>query len=382
MKINHVIPSIDLSTGGPARSVTHLINSISAQNICDQIELNTLSSLDPIIKKFDFEKASILFHNSKYFGISKSLSKRLSFVSADLFHGHGLWEYPVHSMSKIALKRHIPYIITLRGMLEPWTLKQGALKKQIALSLYQKKDLNNADCIHVTGLMEFQNFRNLGYKNPIAVIPNGINIEDFFSDKPKKKKNPKEILFLSRIHKKKGIENLINAWSMIDKKIKKDWKINIVGNGELGYINMLKSMIYKAGMIDEIFIKKPVYGKDKIKLFREASLFVLPTFSENFGIVIAEALASFTPVITTKGTPWDKLHKTNSGWWISVGVEPLKLALENALTIDEKKLYKMGLNGRNLVEKEFSMQVVATKMIVLYDWLINNNRKPNFVHIT
>ena len=169
---------------------------------------------------------------------------------------------------------------------------------------------------------------------------------------------------------------------MIDKKIKKDWKINIVGNGELGYINMLKSMIYKAGMIDEIFIKKPVYGKDKIKLFREASLFVLPTFSENFGIVIAEALASFTPVITTKGTPWDKLHKTNSGWWISVGVEPLKLALENALTIDEKKLYKMGLNGRNLVEKEFSMQVVATKMIALYDWLINNNRKPNFVHIT
>ena len=132
-------------------------------------------------------------------------------------------------------------------------------------------------------------------------------------------------------------------------------------------------------MNGQIEIKKPVFGEEKIKLFREASLFVLPSFSENFGIVIAEALASYTPVITTKGTPWEELNKENAGWWINIGVEPLKKALEEAIGSSDKTFIEMGANGRKLVEDKYSMESVGKQMIHLYNWILNKGVKPKFI---
>ena len=284
-------------------------------------------------------------------------------------------------MSIISRKSNIPYIITPRGMLEPWSLKQSKCKKKLSMLLFQNKDLKNASCIHATAQMEVENIRKLGFKNPIAMIPNGVNIDEFPNETPNKINNPKKILFLSRIHKKKGIENLIQAWKLIDIEKRKSWMIEIVGNGEPDYINMLKKRIFKENLNDQIIIKKPVYGNDKIKLFREASLFVLPSFSENFGIVIAEALASFTPVITTKGTPWMDLQTYKCGWWIEIGVLPLKNNLEEALLKSNTELKVMALNGRKLIENKYSMEVVSRQMLNLYDWIITKKNKPNFVAI-
>ena len=116
-------------------------------------------------------------------------------------------------------------------------------------------------------------------------------------------------------------------------------------------------------------------------MFREASLFVLPTFSENFGIVIAESLASYTPVITTKGAPWEDLKIHNSGWWIDIGVEPLKEALTIAMQTNENDLFEMGVNGRKLIENKYSMASVAKQMLQLYQWILTKNNKPNFVDV-
>ena len=335
IKINHSINSIDKSTGGPARSVTHLIDSVLSENSALEIVLNTLESENPILNKFKSKKGSINFHQFGVFRYSNPLVQELKKLEVNLFHGHGLWQLPVHQMAKVARNKKVPYIITTRGMLEPWSLTQGKLKKQLALKLFQYKDLAKAACIHTTAQMEVESIRALGFKNPIAMIPNGVNIEDFPKTLPQKENKPKKILFLSRIHVKKGIENLIEAWQQLDFEIKKDWVIEIVGNGEENYINSLKDKIALEKLVSQIKIKPPVFGEDKIALFREASLFVLPTFSENFGIVIAESLASYTPVITTKGAPWEDLKIHNSGWWIDIGVEPLKEALTIAMQTNE-----------------------------------------------
>ena len=369
MKVNHTIASIDKSTGGPARSVTHLISKILEINNNISIDLTTRSSNKQIIPPFNKENSNIYFHKNK-----------IEFKETyNLYHGQGIWQAPIHKMAKEARNKNIPYIITTRGMLEPWSLQQNKLKKQIALKFYQFKDLKNAFCLHATADMEVESIRKLGLKNPVAMIPNGINIEEFPKEIPEKLSSKKKILFLSRIHQKKGIENLIEAWLQLDDKIKKDWIIEIVGNGDVKYIEKLKKIIEFKKIEKDIFILPPVFGESKIELYRKASLFVLPTFSENFGVVIAEALASYTPVITTKGAPWRDLIMHNCGWWIDIGVQPLKEALSEALSISEMDLIEKGKNGRNLIESKYSIEAVAQKMIELYDWILKKTNKPNFI---
>jgi glycosyltransferase involved in cell wall biosynthesis len=375
MKITHVLSSIDKTSGGTSTYMKLLIESLSGKL---KQKLITFNSEEDILINADFDNnyTEKSFISSFY---SKRIKKILIKNKTDLYHGNGLWQVPVNSMCSIARKRKVHYIISPHGMLEDWSLKQGSLKKKIALKLFQYKDLQNAVCIHATSDMERNSIRNLGFKNPIAIIPNGIDLREFKKNRTLKTAKKNNILFLSRIHPKKGIENLIDAWSLIKKEKREGWTIDIFGSGEASYIAFLGTKIKEKKLEFEIFIKEPVYGKEKFSEFREAKLFVLPTYSENFGIVIAEALASRVPVITTEGTPWEDLHTYNCGWWIKIGVEPLKLALEDAIDKNDIELNRMGLNGESLIEKKYSMDQVGRQMLVLYKWILNNTEKPDFI---
>jgi glycosyltransferase involved in cell wall biosynthesis len=378
MKISHVISSIDSNSGGTTEYLRLLTNQLSGK-IDNVIITDICETPAEFNQKVTIESAK---SKSSLLNVSNDISNKMKLIECDLFHGNGLWQFPVHAMSKIALKKKIPYIISPHGMLDPWSLKQGLFKKKIVLKLFQHRDIANATCIHATAPMEVNGIRKLGFKNPIAIIPNGIELLEFSKEIPEKVNKPKKILFLSRIHKQKGLENLIEAWGEIDANLRSGWCIEIIGNGELGFINLLKKKIHALRLEEQIVIKEPVFGVKKIKYFREASIFVLPTFSESFGIVIGEALASYTPVITTKGTPWKDLEDYNCGWWIDIGVTPLKLALEDALNSKEKRLLDMGVNGRKLVEDKYSMDSVGKQMIELYEWILKENtNKPKFVDI-
>lgn len=373
MKILHVLDSIDLSKGGPSRSVTTLIDKLSKY----EIHLVTEISDSPIISDFNDDNKSIFFKNSLDRLIIKKFIIKNSY---DIIHIHGVWSLYNSIIVSIAKQMNIPYLITPRGMLEKWALDKKKWKKRIALTLYQRNDLKHATCIHATAESEAQQIRDLGFKNPIAIIPNGINLSDFQINNTSIEKKEFLLLFLSRIHHKKGIELLIDAWNSIDKNSRNSWSVEIAGNGEKKYIESLQKLIEEYGLEDEIKITGPHFGDDKAILYEKCDLFVLPTYSENFGIVVAEALAYGKPVITTKGAPWQDLEISGSGWWIDIGVEPLKCAILEAIRLTREERINMGKRGRKLIVENYSIQTVADKMSVVYEWLLNPKEKPDFIY--
>ena len=372
----HIVSSIDISSGGPSKSICDLALEQAKEGA--SVQIISLKTENPYFTQNPHKNLNLLFLERKFF--KSALTKIIKDHKPDILHGHGLWLMEVHHMAAVARKMNIPYIISPRGMLEPWALNYKRWKKEIALIFYQRKDLMKATCLHATSKMEADNIRKLGFKNPIAVVPNGIYLSEFpypYSKPPKEKYT---LLYLSRIHPKKGIELLIDAWKKIEKEKRKSWQINIAGNGEENYIKSLEQRIKNKGLENEIKYIGPQFGSDKIKVYQQADLFILPTHSENFGMVVAEALTCEVPVITTTGTPWEDLHTHQCGWWVNNDVETLAQTIQQAISLSSEERLLMGERGRQLIIEKYSVEIVATQMIRLYEWILKGGEKPEFVY--
>lgn len=375
MRIAHVISSIDTSTGGPARSVTHLIDGLLHENGIE-ITLHSKRTADPIVQYFTDKNGNIAFHPSNWLGQLANLEEHIDKLKPDLLHGHGLWQMPVHQMAKMARKHGIPYILTPRGMLDEWSLAHKGFKKKIALWVFQERDLNGAAVLHATSKAEKNNIRKAGFKNPIVVIPNGINlppVTDVLCQK-----EIRNVLFLSRLVPNKGIKELLEAWQQLDQPISKGIILDVVGEGKQEYVQFLKKKIRREYK-NSIRFHGAVYGNEKKEFYKQADLFVLPTYTENFGIVVAEALSYGVPVITTKGAPWEDLEMHGAGWWIEIGVKPLKAALEEALSLSAAERETMGKRGRALVREKYSIESVAENLLLTYRWILGKTDKPKFI---
>lgn len=297
--------------------------------------------------------------------------------SFDIVQMQSLWDLEYHKLAKICRRHHIPYIMTPRGMLEPWSLSQKKWKKKAAMMLYQRRDLNRAACIYTTSGLEADHIREIGIKAPCSIIPNGIDTSNY-PCRQDSSTVKKQVLFLSRIHPKKGIEVLLAAWKrVIDAH--PGWSLLIVGNGEESYIQSLKDKVNEMSLSETVRISKPVFGEEKIALYQSSSLFVLPSYSENFGMVIAEALSCGVPVITTDNTPWEMLNETKTGWCISLNEDNLVKTLEEAISMDADTLYQMGQKGSREVYERFDYHSVAKKNVELYTWILEGGTPPSFV---
>lgn len=258
-------------------------------------------------------------------------------------------------------------------MFSSWSWEHKAVLKRPFWYGLQKPALNRVDCFHATAPSELDDVRRLGFQQPVAIIPNGVEIPDV-SDISQKQK---QIVFLSRIHPKKGLHLLIEAWSAVADRFS-EWELLVAGKIDSPYGQRMVELARNISAPRIRFLGE-VLGDDKRRLLASARLFVLPTFSENFGIAIAEALAHSTPVITTVETPWTQLEERGCGWCIYPKLEELKQVLASALHRSDAELDVMGRLGRKWVSTDFGWQKAAYMMEGVYEWLLFRSKKPKYV---
>lgn len=360
MKVIHYIPTIDRNWGGTTAYMQLLANELGKMT---ELHIFTHASENPV------EIRNCQIHNLpswKHLGAMKrEFTRLINSIRPDVFHVNGCWTPSCALTQKWAQSMGIKAVLTPHGMLEPWILARHYWTRKVpALLLYQKSAVKRADYLHATASSEKENLLKLGYNSRIEIIANGIEVSNIGLKKDWERK--KQILFLSRIHVKKGIEFLLEAVAQLKTQLN-GYIIRIAGEGETEYIDQLKRKAEVLGIAEIVKFCGGVYGNQKWVLFQEADLFILPTYSENFGIVVAEALASGTPVITTQGTPWEELETEHCGWWTEIGTQPTMEALNQFLQMDVTELEAMGRNGRKLVEKKYSSQKMAEDMVQLYN---------------
>lgn len=293
------------------------------------------------------------------------------FGQTDVLHDNGMWLLHNHRLSVLSAKRGIPRVVSTRGMLEPWAFRHKSFKKRLAWGLYQKRELKLAHCHHTTSEAEAWNLRRFRLGVPVTTIPNGVDVPDgrSWNCAPGKadRNDRRTALFLGRIYPVKGLPLLIEAWARVRPQ---GWRLQIAGPDEAGHQKEVQKAVCAAGLRGAVSFAGPVAGPTKESAFRDADLFVLPTHSESFGIVVAEALAHGLPVLTTTGAPWSMLPARGCGWWVNATVDGIAEGLSQATLSDSETLQSMGARGRAWVASEFGWKSIARLTLSAYEQVL------------
>ena len=375
MKILQTIAGFGTHSGGTSTCTYDLITAL--RRIDCSVDLMTLQSPDLMGHGELWIKALANDAVSPY-GYSRGMSRFLRYSDYDIYHTNGMWMYCNHVTCRVARQKGRPYIITPHGMLYPEALARSAWKKKLLLAFgCVDKDLKAATCIHATCREEMEHYRALGYVNPVAVIPNPVPIPDFLQD-IHSDRSIKRIGFLGRLHTRKNVEALLNAWIKLGESVK-DVRLVIMGKGDAAYEQMLKERVRQHDLKNVEFTGF-VSGQQKFERLASLTALCVPSDFENFGMIITEALSVETPVIASLGTPWEDLNIHRCGWWVNNDVDTLAQTIEKVLSLTTAELSEMGKRGKKLVMEEFSDDQVAMKMKRLYEWILNGGEKPEFVY--
>lgn len=302
--------------------------------------------------------------------VSSAQSKRRRLI----IHSSGLWDSASLAVSLSGVAGLVPLVMSPRGMLEPWALSHHRLRKRLALLTWQQKQLQSAAMLHATSDLEHQSIRSFGLRNPVCVIPNGVEIPPH-AHKPTvgRSRSLRRCVFLSRLHPKKGIPLLLEAWAQAQPP---GWKLEIAGAAANGYDRELARQIADVGLQNVRLVGEKT-GTQKWEFLAEADLFILPSYSENFGIAVAEAMAMGLPVITTHGTPWEVLSERHLGWWVAPDVAPLTRAIREATAEPAAALAARGAKASDYARATFGWSGIGERMVNCYGWLLGERDKPD-----
>jgi glycosyltransferase involved in cell wall biosynthesis len=293
----------------------------------------------------------------------------------DIVQINGVWPHTSLAAARAAKRGGKPYIISVRGSLEPWRVRSNPLKrlkKMIYMRLVVDALMRDAACLHAVTEREAEHFRMAGHRGPIAVVTNGVDADwhtpgdrsamDAFWPELRGRM---AILFYSRLSREKGLDLLLPAWRGIVAK-RKDAVLVLAGPDSGGYERKVDALIREGGLASSVLKTGMLKGERKLAALRGADLMILPSYSENFGLVVAEAMACARPVIATTGTPWKVVEDAGAGLWVAPEIGAIRGALEKLMVLRPEERDAMGRRGRELVLREMTWPSIARKFMSLY----------------
>jgi len=307
-----------------------------------------------------------------------ALASALGKVDHDVLHLHGIWGLHSRAVAHWRQQTGRPVMISPRGMLDPWALSHSAWKKRIAGAWFENNNLKASDCLHALNESEAASMRSYGLTNPIAIIPNGTDLPDIARNPAVNA--PRTLLFLGRIHPKKGLAELIKAWANAcrdDVTLADKWRLDIAGWDDGGHVKNLESLIAESGVSSSVSLVGPAFGNAKDRLLKSADAFVLPSFSEGLPMSVLEAWAYSLPVLMTEQCNLPVGFE--SGAAVRIHSDPAKLANDLRLSLQRDDLQKIGEAGRDLVARVFAWQRIASTHIEVYQWMCGNSPQPDCV---
>lgn len=376
MRFVHVIPHIADEASGPSYSVPRLCSALAEGG--HEVELMCLGE-GPRVRGVDVDFFAQWTH-PRSFAVSPAHARELSRRAgeADIVHNHSLWSMVNVAAGMVVPGKRARLVTSPRGTLSPVALDRRRALKRVLWPL-QRRALTEAALIHATSEIEYEQIRAMGLRAPVAIIPNGIDLPAPWPPTPRPSGQPRALLTLGRLHPIKGLPRLLRSWKSLE-QAHPEWRLRIVGKGEPHHEREIRALASSLGLA-RVDFAGPLYGAAKEQAYRDADLFVLASHSENFGVVVAEALANGCPVVTTGLTPWAGLVDEGCGWWVPSSEQAIGAALAEAMSLRSDALSAMGARGRRWMETDFSWTALGHRLAESYEWLLQGGPPPSSVRL-
>jgi glycosyltransferase involved in cell wall biosynthesis len=404
MKVTHLTQAVSTSGGG----ISEVLRALSSAQKDAGDSPKVLSIEDDGEAIEPWPEGSPEFLAACHFPgmiLMPDLHERLDQIKPQVLHTHGIWTYLSIGVPRWSRKNHKPYIVSPHGMLDAWALDNSKIKKKVAATLYERRHLRGAACLHALCQSEAKSIREFGLKNPIATIPNGIEIPEGRDLSSRYLAKKKIMLFLGRLHPKKGLENALRAWAASRSEAFPDskpsnWQFVIAGWDQGDHEVRLKqlceelelsfadvpakqflSLEASSGQLSgfSVVFVGPVFGELKVQLLERANVFILPSFSEGLPMSILEAWAYELPVVMTDYCNLPEGFDAEAAIHIDTEVAGMSAGMMEMIACSEDELKGMGANGLNLVKEKFTWPTIAAQMGELYQWVRGKASRPSFV---
>jgi len=425
MKVSLVVDSVSRRAGGVFFSVNSLALSLPPSGIITSV--HGLRDADSDKDQESWGDLELSIHQTvgpRGIGYSPELTRSLLAGDQDLVHSHGVWQAQSHSIHTWHRRRQRPYLISPHGMLDPWALAQSRWKKRLAALFFENAHLRDSSCLHALCQSELESIRAHGLKNPVCLIPNGVVLPDYSERLAggggQQRENPildfqsnapRILLFLGRLHPKKGLMNAVRAWKEVTghgspAMGQDEWQFVIAGWNQGGHGDELKTLCQELGLSysdtpaseflessstalsppptalcqpPTVIFTGPVFGETKDALLRRADAFILPSFSEGLPMAVLEAWAHGLPVLMTDHCNLPEGFREGAALHIGTGVPSIAEGIRVLFQGSCQDLESMGAKGRTLVEKRFTWPKVAAQMKEVYEWMVGGGNKPGSV---